>query len=161
MIEKDGHGGEMNSYYKEKLEQGLNYQDIVVEELYKNGLPIISYSSKKFQVMIGENKAGIEIKNDNKFRTSGNFYIETAEKSDPNNENFIPSGINRNDNTWLYIIGDSIGFFVFSKKQLKILSNKTNYRKVQIPTSQGFLLPVEEAKKIYCIKEIQITLESK
>ena len=39
----------MNEYYKEKLNQGVYYQDIIVEELYKIGLPIISYSSKKFQ----------------------------------------------------------------------------------------------------------------
>ena len=144
----------MTPYYKEKLEQGLCYQDKVIEELYSNGLPLISYSSKQYQTMIGENKAGIKIKNDSKFRQTGNFYIEIDEKSNANNQEFIKSGIYRKDNTWLYIIGDDIGFYIFSKKQLILLEQSNKYKKVQIPTSKGFLLPINDAIKLYSIKEI-------
>ena len=111
----------MTPYYKEKLEQGLYFQDYVIELLYKNGIPLISYSSKEYQNMIGENKAGIEIKNDNNFRKTGNLYIEIAEKSNAENISFVSSGIYRNDNTWLYLIGDINKIYVLSKKQLKIL----------------------------------------
>lgn len=144
----------MTAYYKEKFEQGLLYQDMVMEELYKNGIPLISYSSKKYQTEVGENKAGVEIKNDTKFRQTGNFYIETAEKSKAENKNFIPSGIYRCDNTWLYIIGDDISFFVFSKKQLQLLDKIKKYREVEIPTSRGFLFPIQDAIKLYSIREI-------
>jgi len=145
----------MNTYYAEKLKQGLYYQDFVIEKLYDNGLPIISYSSKEFQNMIGENKAGLEIKNDTKFRDTGNFYIEIAEKSKPENPCYIKSGIYRNDNTWLYLIGDMKEIFVFSKKQLVILSENKKYKFVTTPTSQGYLLPICDAKKHYAIKIIE------
>ena len=84
---------EATEYYKDKLKSGLYYQDFVMEKLYEIGLPLISYSSKEFQVMLGENKAGIEIKNDTKYSTTGNLYIEIAEKSNPSNVDYIPSGI--------------------------------------------------------------------
>ena len=143
----------MNSYYKEKLEQGLTYQDFVVEKLYEIGLPLISYSSKKYQALIGENKIGIEIKNDDKFAETGNFYIETAEKSDANNLNWIPSGICRNDNSWLYILGNYNEIYIFSKKQLILIHKTGKYREVEIPTSKGYLLPMDKAEK-YWIKKI-------
>ena len=137
----------MNEYYAKKLDQGLKYQDFVVEKLYEIGLPVISYSSKEYQNTVGENKAGIEIKNDTNFRETGNFYIETAEKSDAENANFVPSGIYRNDNTWLYLIGDYETIFVFSKKQLLLLHKCGKMKEVEISTSRGFLLPVVEAEK--------------
>jgi len=143
----------MNSYYKEKLEQGLTYQDFVVEKLYEIGLPLISYSSKKYQALIGENKIGIEIKNDDKFAETGNFYIEIAEKSDANNLNWIPSGIYRNDNSWLYILGNYNEIYIFSKKQLILIHKTGKYREVEIPTSKGYLLPMDKAEK-YWIKKI-------
>ena len=40
----------------------------------------------------GETKAGIEIKFDDKCETTGNLYIETAEKTNPNDAEFRPSG---------------------------------------------------------------------
>jgi len=145
----------MNKYYREKLNQGLYYQDFVVEELYKIGLPLISYSSKEFQNLVGENKAGIEIKNDNNYKKTGNLYIETAEKAYEREGNYVPSGIFRNDNSWLYLIGDLDRIFILSKKQLVILSNLNKYKIVETPTSQGFLLPVTDAEKHYAIKIIE------
>jgi len=145
----------MNKYYREKLNQGLYYQDFVVEELYKIGLPLISYSSKEFQNLVGENKAGIEIKNDNNYKKTGNLYIETAEKAYVREGDYVPSGIFRNDNSWLYLIGDLDRIFILSKKQLVILSNLNKYKIVETPTSQGFLLPVTDAEKHYAIKIIE------
>ena len=141
-------------YYKEKLQQGLYFQDYIMELLYKNGIPLISYSSKEYQNMIGENKAGIEIKNDINFRKTGNLYIETAEKSKAENEYFVKSGIYRNDNTWLYLIGDKETVFVLSKKQLQILHGKNKYRNVKIATSRGFLLPIADVEKFYSLRTL-------
>jgi len=141
-------------YYKEKLQQGLYFQDYIMELLYKNGIPLISYSSKEYQNMIGENKAGIEIKNDMNFRKTGNLYIETAEKSKAENEYFVKSGIYRNDNTWLYLIGDKETVFVLSKKQLQILHGKNKYRNVKTATSRGFLLPIADVEKFYSLRTL-------
>jgi len=143
----------MSEEYSACLEAGLTYQDFVVEKLYDAGIPLISYSSKKYQALRGENKAGIEIKFDRKFRNTGNFYIETAEKSNPQNKEYIPSGIFRSDNTWLYIVGDYETIYVFSKEQLKKCKNK--FQQVETPTSRGFLIPIKEAQRFLVIKCIQ------
>ena len=144
----------MTPYYKEKLKEGLHFQDYVIEELYKIGLPLISYSSKEYQNMIGENKAGMEIKYDKRFRDTGNLYIEIAEKSNPQNINFVPSGIYRNDNTWLYVIGDWETIYIFSKKQLVFLDQKKKFKEVEIDTSRGYLFPIEKAEEFYALKII-------
>ena len=150
----------MTAEYKEKLEQGTRYQDWVVEQLYNNGLPIISYSSKHYQYTVGENKAGLEIKLDTNWQKTKNLYIETAEKSNKENKNFIDSGIYRCDNTWLYLIGDYTKIFILAKNQLRHLHKQKRYREVQTETSRGFLLPVAEAERVYAIKIISITTES-
>lgn len=147
----------MTAYYKEKLEQGLTYQDFVTEKLYEAGIPVISYSSKRYQHMIGENKAGIEIKNDTRFRETGNFYIETAEKSREEVKNFTNSGVFRDDNTWLYIIGDYQEIFIFSKRQLGLVKDK--FKRVEIATSKGFLLPVDYARGKLALKIISCDKE--
>lgn len=136
------------------FEKGLSYQDFIVDCLYSIGLPIISYSSKYYQDFVGENKCGFEIKFDDKMAKTGNIYIETSEKSDPENENYVCLGIYRNDNTWLYIIGDYEKIFILPKKYLKLLHKKNIYKNVETPTSRGFLLPTSEAEAIYSIKTI-------
>ena len=142
-----------NGYYQDKLKQGVEFQDYITEVLYKYGIILVAYSSKHYQNSRGENMLGAEIKRDGKFRETGNLYIEVSEKSDPRNPTYIPSGINRGDNSWLYIIGDEKTIFIFSIKFLKMLENK--YQKVIKTTSNGFLLPLEDAKK-YSIREIEI-----
>jgi hypothetical protein len=149
----------MTPYYAQKLEEGLAYQDYVIELLYEAGLPVISYASKKYQHTVGENRAGLEIKNDQMFRKTGNLYIETAEKSNANNAEYVPSGIFRNDNTWLYLIGDAQEVFVLSKKQLRLVKDK--YKQATTPTSKGFLLPVEEARRFLAVNILQPEVEAK
>ncbi len=146
----------MNQYYKESLEKGLTYQDFVVEKLYEIGLPIISYSSKKYQHMIGENKCGFEIKFDDKTKETGNIYIEVSEKSNPINPEYIASGIYRNDNSWLYIVGNYEKIFIFPKNYLRMLHDKKKFKEVQTPTSKGFLIPAKQAEEMYSIKTITI-----
>jgi len=149
---------ECTPYYREKLEQGLSYQDYVTEKLYSLGIPIIGYSSRKYQNEVGENKGGFEIKFDDGIKKHGNLYIEVKEKSNANNEYFVPSGIFRNDNTWLYVIGDYTKIYVLSKNQLKILYNdntKINIlKRKETLTSQGFIIPEWYAKKFLALKII-------
>lgn len=142
-----------NGYYQKKLQQGLEYQDLVTKELYQRGIVVIGYSSRMFQNSEGENMIGAEIKRDGQFRTTGNLYIEIAEKSHPDNYGFIPSGIHRKDNSWLFVIGDEKTIYIFSTKYLVMLQNK--YITVGIPTSKGFLMPICDAEK-YCIRKIDI-----
>lgn len=135
----------MNPYYREKLKQGIEYQDYIFDKLYSLGLPLISYGSKKYQIEKGENKAGFEIKFDDKFAITGNFWIEVAEKSNANNEYWIPSGICRDDNTWLYLIGNYEIIYIFAKLHLKLIQTQYNIIINNTKTSKGFLLPKKRA----------------
>ena len=131
----------MTDNYKLMLEKGLQFQDFITDILLKElGISLSTYSSQKYQNLKGENKQGFEIKFDDKYKDTGNVYIEVAEKSNPLNENFISSGIYRNDNTWLYLIGDYKEIFIFSKKHLKLMYESKKYKEVIISTSKGMLI---------------------
>ncbi len=142
-----------SGYYGKKLEQGLEFQDVVTSALYQRGIVVVGYASRRFQNEQGENMLGAEIKRDGMFRMTGNLYIETAEKSHPDNRNYIPSGIYRADNSWLYVIGDEHTIFIFATKYLRML--EARYPKTEKPTSLGFLMPMGQAEK-FCIRRIDL-----
>lgn len=146
----------MSENYKNMLFKGLEFQDYVTDILIKElGIALSSYNSVKYQNTKGENKQGFEIKFDDRYKETGNIYIETAEKSNENNANYVDSGIYRNDNTWIYIIGNYEELYIFSKKHL-ILMHKTNdHKEITTKTSKGFLIKKEFAEK-YCTKKIVI-----
>jgi len=144
----------MTEYYEEKLKQGLEFQDYVTNLLINEiGIPLSTYSSKSYQLK-GENRQGIEIKFDDKYKETGNLYIEISEKSDALNYKYVDSGIYRNDNTWLYIIGNYEIVFIFGKELLKLMHKSSKYRVVNTPTSNGFLIPNDDAYK-YSLKVIK------
>mgnify|MGYP000515657790 CR=1 FL=1 len=146
----------MTENYKNMLQKGLEFQDFVTDILIKEiGISLSSYSSIKYQYSKGENKQGFEIKFDDKYKNTGNIYIEISEKSNENNINYISSGIYRNDNTWLYIIGNYEEIFIFSKKHLILMHESKRHKEVITNTSNGFLIKKEDAEK-YCTKKITL-----
>lgn len=96
----------------------------------------------------GENRLGIEFKFDHKFRQTKNLYIEIAEKARPRDGDYAPAGVNRQDNTWLWVQGDQLGVWVFMKSRLRRACKSGDLRKVYTATSVGVLLPVAKANKI-------------
>ncbi len=142
-------GGDYDKYYADQLSAGIDFQDHVQRLFYQHGLPIVSHVSQHAQRR-GENMAGIEIKRDSKFRDTGNLFIEIAEKSHPNRLDYVSSGIYRNDNSWLYAIGDELTLYVFAITTLKrMCSFKTvdgyRFERKETKTARGFLLPVSQA----------------
>jgi hypothetical protein len=135
--------------HKEKLEQGLQFQDFVSELLYKEGFPVVSYVSSLYQRKRGENIIGVEIKFDSRFREGGSLYIETAEKPHPMRQSCYPSGIYRKGNIWLYAIGDYSMVYLFPKKYLQLIRKR--YKEITMATSKGFLLLKADADK-YAIR---------
>ena len=144
----------MTEYYEKKLKQGLEYQDFVFDQLRKmDAMPIFlgSYASQEYQYKKGESLSGLEIKYDDKLKTTGNLYIEYQEKTEASNIDFKPSGIMRDDNTWLYLIGNYEQAFIFMKKALKayclwaldkaLIEAKTCSQ----GTSRGYILPMKLA----------------
>jgi len=142
-----------NGYYQKKLAEAQEYQDFIMHQLYMRGIVVLCFSSKKYQYAIGENIMGAEIKFQKRYKDYGSFAIEMEEKSNPANPNFVPSGIYRSDNSWLFIAGDYDTFYIFSTKYLRMLSSR--YKPYEKPTSKGFVLPVEEAEK-YCLKKVEV-----
>lgn len=145
-----GKDGGMN-YQNEGFEKGLRYQEFVCKML-----GLVDYKKEQEQYDFGETLFGVEIKFDDIMQNTGNLWIETAEKRNSNNDNWIDSGIKRQDNSWLYLIGNYKKAFCFLKnalieyqawhnKELPIVKNNSL-------TSQGFLLPTLIAKEI-CVKE--------
>ena len=138
-----------DDYYREQLKEGQEFQDFVAHELWHRlGIALVNYQSQKYQQGFGENESGWEIKYDKKRATTGNLYIEVAEKAHPDNPNYVPSGIYRKDNTWMYCIGDYMVLYVFSKKWLVRAHRAKRYREPpETPTSRGFLIPEAEARE--------------
>lgn len=146
----------MEAYYREQLEQASRYEDLVMEQLYKIGIPLLIYKSRGKQYGAGESMNGIEVKNDKRMHETGNVYIEIAEKSNASNEEYVPSGIYRKDNTWLWAIGDERTIYLMSKKQLQWAYEHKKHREVRTETSIGMLIPVADVEKFYSIKTIEI-----
>ena len=140
------------AYRKAQLEDGLLYQDFIVSVAWQAGIAIVQYASKTYQLKVGESRGGFEIKHDKKMATSGNLYIETAEKARPRPGDYAPSGIMR-EGHWMYVIGDYDVVFFLPNNLLrglfkqKLASGKPLYSRTQTETSQGFLLPKRNAEK--------------
>lgn len=142
--------GKYQDYYKTKLEGALVFQDFVVDVMFNaTGLAIVQYGSKAYQDGVGESRTGVEIKHDEMFHRTGNLWIEVAEKSRPREGDYVPSGIFRTDNAWLYIIGDYDTIFVFTKNMLQGLYHSGRYRTVEnrFKTSMGFLMSERDAER--------------
>ena len=108
----------------------------------------------KQEQLRGETKEGVEIKFDDKIYAychSGRVYIEMYEKSRPENRDYVESGIFRDDNTKLLLIGDYSIWFLFSKQWLRWIERLDPpflYRPKPTPTSIGFCIPVPNAKRL-------------
>jgi len=135
--------------YRDKLEQGLQFQDYVVANLARVGIIIMAYSSQKYQYNKGESFSRHEIKLDMNMKGTGNLFIETAEKRDIYSTTWVPSGIMAKDNALYYIIGDENKVYMFSKKILRRLLNTkySNKMDIETGTSKGFLIPCDTAEK--------------
>ena len=141
------------------VQPGNEFQDLVCTELGKRGIVFSNFVSKKYQLTVGENIQGFEIKLDNRFPDTRQLSIEIAEKSARDRPNWTPSGIYKQDNTWLYIQGCSSGFYIFAKSLLLLLhkDKKKNYKEYEHNgTIKKFHLPLSDADK-YCALYVPIS----
>lgn len=136
--------------------EGIEYQDFVCTELAKRHIILQNFSSKKYQFDVGENLQGFEIKLDNLCTQTHRLSIETAERSRKEIPNFTPSGIYRDDNSWLYIHGNYECIFVFAKNFLRALHRSGRYPEHEIDTIRKFYLPWDDARK-YAATFIDLT----
>lgn len=154
---KDGRYSAMNrvepSYPDAKspssFQDGLEFQDFVCTTLAAQGIVLQNLSSRKYQYDVGENLQGFEIKLDSRCTDTMRLSIEVAEKT--RDDSFLPwtpSGICRDDNSWLYIQGNYQVLFVFAKNWLNRYYTEKRPEVVQNrPTIKTFFLPFSIAKR--------------
>lgn len=136
-----------DSVHSDGLEVGAQFLDFVMETLQKRGVILQPYTSKKNQYSLGESLQGWEVKLDSRFTDTKRLSIEIAEKTKADNKSWIPSGIYRRDNTWLYIQGNYECFYIFMKKFLVSLHKTGRYKEDEIPTLKKYYLPITDADK--------------
>jgi len=138
----------MNERYRSDLQAGLQFQDFVMHQFYKIGIPLCFYNAVQNQVTRGENMQGIEVKYDRRYQTTGNLFIEVRERSSPQST-WHAAGIMRDD-CWGFAIGDYQKIWFLSTKLLRYLYLSDKYKTVTTETSVGFLLPIPVAER-WCL----------
>jgi hypothetical protein len=120
--------------------QGEEFQDFVRRCLWRDGLAVDFYASRRYQVSEGEGPSGLEVKLDRRLRETGNVYVEFAADRSRRGQ-FEPSGIERDERIWLWAIGDFDRFAVVQKSVLRSLRASGEYREAGDVPTKGFLLP--------------------
>lgn len=101
------------------FKDGIEFQDYVCARMAEHNIILQNFASKRYQLDIGENLQGWEIKLDRRCTETGRLSIEIAEKKDSRQPSWTSSGIFRNDNSWLYIQGNYDVLFIFGKMHLR------------------------------------------
>jgi hypothetical protein len=131
--------------YTPNLKMAGEFEDFVSDVFYwRFGTPVHVYRSRKFQVAVGESRAGVEVKLDLLWRQTGRLFIETAERWNEQVE-MRPAGIHGPG--WLYVVGDFSRFWVFGTRTLRLLESEGSFVKKEIATARGFVLPVANADR--------------
>ena len=131
------------------FQDGMEFQDFVCQQFARRGIILQNLASKKYQAEIGENLQGFEIKLDLRCTDTERLSIEVYERTRNDPElRWTPSGILRNDNSWLYIQGNRAILFVFAKRWLL---NYYNAKQPEISEKHGtiktFYLPFPIARR--------------
>jgi len=140
----------------EKQSKGLQYESFIIDWFAENKrINLSHYTTTQEQFTKGENRQGIEIKNDQMFAKTGDLFISVERDYGYTK---YPSGIYKQQ-SWLYVIGNKEVFYIFATKHLQqyfekhtpnlfngFISNKNG-------TEKGFLLNAKLADRI-CIEKV-------
>jgi hypothetical protein len=147
-----------------KYKQANNFEEYIYDYFNDElNITLSHFVSKKGQYERGENRQGVEIKNDQSYNKYNNLFISVLRKY-PDKQ--YPSGIFRETKTkqMFYVIGDQNNFWLFSTKQLKDYYNKNNPELKKGFTTQtggtdyGFLLSISKANQL-CIHKYSKQLQ--
>lgn len=132
--------------FERELQAGNEYEDYVQHVLWQRGYFFILHRSAKYQWSHGESIGGNEIKLDRLFRSTGNLYIETAERRTTEDASqWRASGICDTPQPRIYTIGDRQTIYVLPVRWLHCVRHKCEAHDGD--TMQGFKLPVTSATK--------------
>ena len=139
-----------------KLQEGLEFESYVMDWFCsQKNINLSHYTLLKEQINKGENRQGIEIKNDQRFQETGNLFISVERDYGYTK---YESGVYKNQ-SWLYVIGNENEFYIFATKHLKQYyeHNKPQlfdgFKSIKNGIDKGFLLSKKQAERI-CIEKI-------
>lgn len=139
-----------------KQKKGFEFESYVMDWFCKQkNINLSHYTLLKEQIEKGENRQGIEIKNDQRFTETGNLFISVAREY---TYTTYESGIYKNQ-SWLYVIGNEDEFYIFAVKHLKQYyeHNKpklfNGFKSDKNGIDKGFLLSKKQADRL-CIEKI-------
>ena len=139
-----------------KQAKGLQFESYIMDWFSENKkINLSHYTTKQEQFLKGENRQGVEIKNDQMFCKTGNLFISVLRDYGYTD---YPSGICKGQ-SWLYVIGNEHEFYIFSTKQLIQFYKQQNPRlfngftSPKNGTEKGFLLSKKQAEYL-CIEKI-------
>ena len=139
-----------------KQQEGLEFESYIMDWFCsQKNINLSHYTLLKEQINKGENRQGIEIKNDQRFQETGNLFISV--ERDYGYKKY-ESGVYKNQ-SWLYVIGNENEFYIFATKHLKQYyeHNKPQlfdgFKSIKNGVEKGFLLSKKQAERI-CIEKI-------
>lgn len=146
-----------NGYFIKNLTLSHRFEIYIDCMFRQQGLDIGLYYGRDQQYS-GENAAGIEIKRDMMAASTGNLYIEYAERHHADGGRWVDSGILKTDNSQFFLMGDIGRYYVLRKADLLALYRAltdtpprpvpqgVRRTKARRDTSLGFLIPAQTAK---------------
>jgi hypothetical protein len=139
-----------------KQQEGLEFESYIMDWFCsQKNINLSHYTLLKEQINKGENRQGIEIKNDQRFQETGNLFISVERDYGYTK---YESGVYKNQ-SWLYVIGNENEFYIFATKHLKQYyeHNKPQlfdgFKSIKNGIDKGFLLSKKQAERI-CIEKI-------
>lgn len=139
-----------------KQTKGLKFESFIMDWFcQEKNINLSHYTLLKEQIEKGENRQGIEIKNDQRFMETGNLFISVQRDYGYTK---YESGIYKNQ-SWLYVIGNEDEFYIFAIKHLKQYyeHNKpalfNGFTSIKNGIDKGFLLSKKQAERI-CIEKV-------
>jgi hypothetical protein len=139
-----------------KQQEGLEFESYIMDWFCsQKNINLSHYTLLKEQINKGENRQGIEIKNDQRFQETGNLFISVERDYGYTK---YESGVYKNQ-SWLYVIGNENEFYIFATKHLKQYyeHNKPQlfdgFKSIKNGVEKGFLLSKKQAERI-CIEKI-------
>jgi len=132
------------------VEDGLKFQDFMMDWLRKEGIFFSSYVSRDYQYKKGESPQRIEIKFDQDCSNTGRLSVEVAERSSTKIQLWTPSGIFRDDNAWWYIQGNYTIAYLFNKNTLKEYFLGIRHKETQkkFGTIETFYMGLRDAERL-------------
>lgn len=139
-----------------KQNKGLKFESYIMDWFAKEkNINLSHYTTYEEQISKGENRQGVEIKNDQMFKNTGNLFISVERDY---GYAIHPSGIFK-DQSWLYVIGDKDCFYIFSTKHLREYYKEQNpklfsgFKTAKGGTEKGFLINHKTADRL-CVEKV-------